>query len=344
MLIGCNELPLSLVIGDSIAESEIISDSGITFIVVPGVITFDEFSLVIDPSTFSIAFSCIAEVVIFDEELPSFYAAVVLEETRQKVVFETQEAWITPFGITGFTINQVILEIEALPQRKFGVLGDVSISDKRIRVAAQFTEGAPSGLVGELIGKLSLSEIARDLVGLSLPQLIDISVTDFKIYIVADPLGMTIGSEKFEPGLALQGLFETFGLGMFVKIKISANNGVYARGALNARIQIGNVFVVSNIVGDGPPEMQLDTLNSPFLTISGKVSLLGLSQSIEEACLDDSGFSLRIEENLGIARYELDCQVNSLSDLRTNGSFSFGLTADIGPIQLTPGGPSLGKI
>jgi hypothetical protein len=343
VLIGRNELPLRLVIGDSIAESEVISDLGITIVVVPGVITFDEFSLVIDPSPFSIAFSCTAKVIIFNEELPRFSTAVVLEETRQKIVFETEEAWITPFGISGFTINQVILDIETLPQRKFGVLGDVSISDKRIRVAAQFTEGSPSGLVGELIGKLSLSEIVRDLVGLTLPPIIDISVSDFKIYIVADPLGMTIGSEHFEPGLALQGLFETFGLGMFVKIKISADNGVFARGALKDKIQLGNVFVVSNAAGDGPPEMQLDTANSPFLTITGKVFLLGLSQSIE-ASLDDSGFSLRIEENLGIARYELDCQVNSLSNFRTNGLFSFGLKADIGPIQLISGGPSLGKI
>ncbi len=358
VLIGRNELPLRLVIGDSIAESEVISDLGITIVVVPGVITFDEFSLVIDPSPFSIAFSCTAKVVIFNEELPRFSTAVVLDESSQKIVFETKQAWENPFGISGLTINQVILDIETLPQRKFGVLGDVSISDKRIRVAAQFTEGFPSGLVGELIGKLSLLEIVRDLVGLTLPPIIDISVSDFKIYIVADPLGMTIGSEHFEPGLALQGLFETFGLGMFVKIKISADNGVFARfvkikisadngvfarGALKDKIQLGNVFMVSNAAGDGPPEMQLDTVNSPFLKISGKVFLLGLSQLIE-ASLDDSGFSLRIEENLGIARYKLNCQVNSLSNFRTNGSFSFGLKADIGPIQLTSSGPSLGKI
>ena len=342
-IIGKNELPLRLVIGDSIAESEVVSNLGITIVVVPDVITFDDFSLVIDPSPFSITFSCTAKVVIFNEELPRFSTAVVLEETRQKIVFETQEAWITPFGISGFTINQVILDIETLPQRKLGVLGDVSIRDKRIRVAAQITEGSPSGFVGELIGKLSLSEIVRDLVGLTLPPIIDISVSDFKIYIVADPLGMTIGSEHFEPGLALQGLFETFGLGMFVQIKISADNGVFARGALKDKIQLGNVFVVSNAAGDGPPEMQLDTANSPFLKITGKVFLLGLSQSID-ASLDKSGFSLRIEENLGIARYELDCQVSSLSNFRTNGSFSFGLKADIGPIQLTSGGPSLGKI
>ena len=345
VLIGRNELPLRLVIGDSIAESEVISDLGITIVVVPNVITFDKFKLVIDPSPFSIVFSCTAKVVIFNEDLPRFSTAVVLEETRQKIVFETEEAWITPFGISGFTINQVILDIETLPQRKFGVLGDVSISDKRIRVAAQFTEGAPSGLVGELIGKLSLSEIVRDLVGLTLPPIIDISVSDFKIYIVADPLGMTIGSEKFEPGLALQGLFETFGLGMFVKIEISANR-VFAEGALKDKIQLGNVFVVSNAAGDGPPSMKYSyDIPSPLpsLKITGKVFLLGLSQSIDVS-LDDSGFSLRIEENLGIARYELDCKVNSLSNFQTTGSFSFGLKADIGPIQLTSGGPSLGKI
>ena len=345
VLIGRNELPLRLVIGDSIAESEVISDLGITIVVVPDVITFDDFSLVIDPSPFSIAFSCTAKVVIFNEELPRFSRAVVLEETRQKIVFETEEAWITPFGISGFTINQVILDIETLPQRKFGVLGDVSISDKRIRVAAQFTEGSPSGLVGELLGKLSLSEIVRDLVRLTLPPLIDISISDFKIYIVADPLGMTIGSEHFEPGLSLQGLFETFGLGMFVQIKISADNGVFARGALKDKIQLGNVFVVSNAAGDGPPSMEYSYAISslPSLRITGMASLLGLSQSID-AFLDDSGFSLRIEGNLGIASYELDCKVNSLSNFRTNGSFSFGIKADIGPIQLTSGGPSLGKI
>jgi len=342
-LTGINELPLSLVIGDTIAESEVKADLGITITVVPNVITFDEFSLIIDPSPFSIAFSCTAKVIIFDEELPRFSTAIVLDENSQRIVFETKEAWETPFGISGLTINQVILDIETLPQRKFGVLGDVSISDKRIRIACQFTEGYPSGLVGELIGKLSLSEIVQDLVGLTLPPIIDISVSDFKIYIVADPLGMTIGSEHFEPGLALQGLFETFGVGMFVKIKISQENGVYAHGSLKQKIELGNVFIVSNVSGDGPPEMTLDTANEPYLRISGMVFLLGLKKSID-ATLNNSGFSLRIEENLGIARYELDCIVNSLSNFRTTGSFSFGLRAEIGPIQLTSAGPSLGKI
>jgi len=342
-LIGRDELPLSLVIGDTIAESEVISDLGITITVVPDVITFDKFALTIDPSPFSIAFSCTAKVVIFDENLPRFSTAIVLDESSQRIVFETREAWETPFGISGLTIHQVILDIETLPQRKFGVLGDVSISDKRIRVACQITEGYPSGLVGELIGKLSLSEIVSDLVGLTLPPIIDISVSDFKIYIVANPLGMTIGSEHFEPGLALQGLFETFGLGMFVKIKISADNGVYAHGSLKQKIELGNVFIVSNASGDGPPEMTLDTANEPYLRISGMIFLLGLKKSID-ATLDNSGFSLRIEENLGIARYEVDCIVNSLSNFRTRGSFSFGLRAEIGPIQLTSGGPSLGKI
>jgi hypothetical protein len=342
-LTGINELPLSLVIGDTIAESEVKADLGITITVVPNVITFDKFALVIDPSPFSIAFRCTAKVVIFNEDLPRFSTAIVLEETRQKVVFETEKAWKTPFGISGLTINQVILDIETLPRRKFGVLGNVSISDKQILIACQFTEGYPSGLVGELIGKLSLSEIVQDLVGLTLPPIIDISISDFKIYIVADPLGMTIGSEHFEPGLALQGLFETFGLGMFVKIKISVDNGVYAHGSLKQKIELGNVFIVSNASGDGPPEMTLDTANEPYLRISGMVFLLGLKKSID-AKLDNSGFSLRIEENLGIARYELDCVVNSLSNFRTTGLFSFGLRAEIGPIQLTSGGPSLGKI
>ena len=345
-IIGRNQLPLRLVIGDSIAESEVISDLGISITVVPDVITFDEFSLIIDPSPFSIAFSCTAKVIIFDEELPRFSTAIVLDESSQRIVFETREAWETPFGISGLTINQVILDIETLPQRKFGVLGDVSISGKRIRVACQITEGYPSGLVGELMGKLSLSEIVSDLVGLTLPPIIDISVSDFKIYFVADPLGMTIGSEHFEPGLALQGLFETFGLGMFVKIKISQENGVYAHGSLKQKIELGNVFIVSNAANDGPPEMTLNTAAKspePYLRISGMVSFLGLEKVID-AKLDDSAFAFLIAENFGIARYELDCIVNSLSNFRTRGSFSFGLRAEIGPIQLTSGGPSLGKI
>jgi hypothetical protein len=279
--------------------------------------------------------------------MKTFHASrqpLFLDESSQRIVFETREAWETPFGISGLTIHQVILDIETLPQRKFGVLGDVSISDKRIRVACQITEGYPSGLVGELIGKLSLSEIVSDLVGLTLPPIIDISVSDFKIYIVANPLGMTIGSEHFEPGLALTGDYlKPLGLGMFVKIKISADNGVYAHGSLKQKIELGNVFIVSNASGDGPPEMTLDTANEPYLRISGMVFLLGLKKSID-ATLDNSGFSLRIEENLGIARYELDCIVNSLSNFRTRGSFSFGLRAEIGPIQLTSAGPSLGKI
>lgn len=343
-LVGRDKLPLQLAIGNDISDAKIEANIEQELAIIPGVITFRGFALSLQPAPFTVEFVCIADVNIFGEELPRFAVETEIVENETRLLFQTLAPWKDPFGLSGLTINQVVLQVETAPVTKFGVLGDISIKDKRIRMAAQFTNNAPSMIAGELIGTLSLGDTIEELVGLRLPSnLLDISISDFKLRIVADPTGVTIGDETFAPGLALQGTLGFLGMSLFVKVVVDPDSGVFAHGSLSDRVNIGNVLLISDAEGNGPPSFTLNSSRAPFLEITAAVSLLGLRESIE-ATVDASGFEFTISRNLLIAKYSLTCKAKPPIDFTGSGTFSFGIDESIGPIQLAPGTPSLGRI
>ncbi len=344
LLIGQEQLPLLLTVGDSLAETEVRVKIAGSMDILPGVIVFEQFALEIDPDPFAIALAAKARVEIFGEKLPEFNVSVGIEEGTTEIELETLKPWKNPFGISGLTITKLALQMKTSPAPQYAILGEIAVSDKIIMMAAQFTSAAPSMIAGELQGTLSLQEIVRDLVGLSLPGgILDISITDFKVHAVADPMGVTIGGETFEPGLALQGTIGFFGLEAFTKVVVEPDKGVYAHAALSEIINLGGVLIISNAAGDGPAFFTLDTRQAPFLVVSGKVSLLGLAELSVQAVVDTSGFEVAIIEDLGIAHYKLNCRVKSLNDFDASGRFDFGINEKLGPFEVAPG-VSLGEI
>ena len=343
-LIGRDELPLQMAVADDISDAEIEAALEENQVVLPGVITFRGFTLSLKPDPFIVAFACIADVNIFGEDLPTFAVETAIVENDTRLSFQTLEPWQNPFGLSGLTINQVVLQIETAPVPKFGILGDIAIKDKRVVMAAQFTNNAPSMIAGELIGTFRLSEIVGRISRASpANRSLDISISDFKIRVVADPTGVTIGDETFDPGLALQGTLGFLGLSLFVKVVVYPNSGVLAHGSLSDRVNIGNVLIASDVEGVGPPSITLNTSRAPFLEITAAIQLLGLRESIE-ATVDSSGFEFTITRNLAIAKYSLTCKANPPIDFAGKGTFLFGIDESIGPIQLAPNTPSLGRI
>lgn len=338
-----DRVPLQLAIAENVSDASIDASLGGPITLVPTVAEIQGFSLSFKPNPLQVKFSCIADVVIFNEKLPQFAIAVALVDNETRVLFKTNEPWASPFGISGLTVNKLVFQIDTSPVSSFAVLGDISISGKRIVVAAQFVSSAPTMLAGELDGKLSLKEVVKDLVGLTLPDMVEIAISDFKIRIVADPAGVVIGDERFEPGLALQGTLTFAKLSLFTKVVIDPGRGVFVQGELSERVNIGGVVVISDAEGSKPPSVTIDTSKAPFVAISAAITMFGLKESISSK-IDESGFEFEIKRSIGIAQYELRCVVEPPKKFSANGKFEFGIDESIGPIQLTPGTPSLGKI
>lgn len=346
-LIGREELPLLLHAAESLTEANISADLKQAIVLLPDVITFDQFALDIHPQPLSIELNCEATVTVFGTALPKFRASAAIEEGKTELSLETIEPWENVFGIRGFTINKTIFEMETAPVPKYKIYGDIAISDKKIEMAIQFTGNLPSMIAGSLQEELSLKEIIRELVGMQLPDILDLSLKDFKIYAVADPQGVTIGDIHFDPGFALQGTLGILGFDLFVKIIVDPNNGIYAHGSLSQIISIGDVLKISNATGDGPPSTTLDTRKPspdtpapPILKLSGMFDLLGLKDSIEIS-IEKSKFEFILEKELGIINFKWHCRVKQ-PDFSAEGTFQFNLNLSTG--QLTVAGSNLGSI
>jgi hypothetical protein len=339
-LLGTSELPLQLLAVDDLSQANVTATLGRSMELVPTVVFMQNLQLAIKPSPLSIFLQADVKVVIQGEVLPEFRLGVGLSEGSQHVVFETIEPWVKPFGISGLTVTQVVLDVQTAPAPLYGVLGDVAVAGRVIRIACQFAGSAPTALIGELQGRLSVGDVIKDLVGVNLVAVLDLSIEDFSLHIVADPLGVDIGDNHFEPGLSLRGTLGIIGLEMLVVVRVRPDKGVFAHGELKNKVQFGTVLVISDASGTAPPSMTLDTTSAQILKISGRIALLGLSETLD-ATVDRSGFSIVLQQNLGISNYSLTCSYDSPTSFGAAGSYGFGLNAsiptDIGKIVLNTG-------
>lgn len=341
-IIGIEQLPLQLAAGDNLANSRVRASFDQTIEVLPSVVVLSDMGIDITPEPFVLEFASRALVSVAGNDLPEFQVSTGITENSTRLIFQTAEIWREPFDISNLTINQLVFQMESGPPPKYAVLGDIAVAGKTIKAAVELVGNFPSMIFGQLDGKLSLAEVIDELVGLSLPDVLDVSIEDFMLRAVGDPMGVTIGDEHFEHGLALQGTLGFLGLEMFTKVVVDPDSGVFAHASLSEKVELGNVLTISNAAGDGPPSATLDTRRPPFLQVSGMVNLLGLKDSVE-ATIDDQGMAFMIEKALGPAQYRLDSTFNSITDFRAEGSFNFGIKESIGPLEITPG-ISLGKI
>jgi len=338
-LIGLNQLPLQLAAPADLASAEIAATFAGTKVLIPGAVTLEKTELAFVPSPFTANLQSVAQVVIHGEALPEFQITVGLADGTEKISLESVQPWVKPFGISGLTIQKVIFTIQMNPAPAFGVLGDVSIAGRTLLIACDFVSGEPDALVGELQGQLDLGDVLKDLVGFTLPPVLDLSIQDFSMHVVANPLGVDFGTVHFDPGLSLRGTLGILGLEMLANVRIN-DSGVFASGALKNKVEFGNVLSITDAAGDGPPSMLLDTTGSPMLRLNGKVTLLGSSDSID-ASLDSNGFSARLQQSDALGKYDLNIQFTSVQQFRATGSFSFGLSAtihtDLGDLVLNTG-------
>lgn len=343
LLLGLSELPLSLSACDDIRRAVITARLPGQYELVPGLLTLENFALRIHCEPLALEPSGEARLVLFGSPLPPLRASgeIGLGGGAAQLTLVTTEPWRDPAGIRGLAINQVGVSLQA-PPPEYGVLGNVTLAGKTVALEVHFTANAPTFLKGAVPDRLALGDVVYDLVGLTLPALADPSLENFTILIAPAPTD-TIAGEHVDAGLALQGTFEIAGLAMFVKLRIDPASGVCAQGALNKKIELGHVLVVSDAAGDGPPSMTLDTSRLPLLRLTGRIDLLGLSRAIDVA-VDAAGFAVELDQDLAAAHYTLAARYRSPTAFSAEGQFRYTIDLVTRPVHLSPAAPSLGSL
>ncbi|MFI9722868.1 hypothetical protein ACIHFE_24950 [Streptomyces sp. NPDC052396] len=114
------------------------------------------------------------------------------------------------------------------------------------------------------------------------------------------------------------------------------NDGIYANSSIAHPLTIGEVFTYSDHSGTKGPQYLLDTrgikelhLPEKILYLSGKLSLLGLSVSVE-AELGSAGFAFTLESHLlNILTSEVHCTLDTGSGLHATADVGLDFSVDI---------------
>jgi hypothetical protein len=146
--------------------------------------------------------------------------------------------------------------------------------------------------------------------------------------------GMTLSGELKLPGCAA--------ITLFGEIKKDAS--FLLAGTLWTELNIGNCFVVADASGSGAATIRLSS-SVPHLEIVASISLLGLKRSLNTE-IKGSGFAFDLTGTLSVASYNLACAADlaGAGMVRAVGKCSFQIDQVVGPVQVAPGMPSLGRI
>jgi len=311
-------------------------------VLVPSLLEVDGFELEIRPTPFSVRLAGVADVSLFGERLPRFLVGMEISEGVTAIVFDTEEPWVRPLGLPKLTIEDLVVELSPAPLA-MAFRGQIALRDRRMNVAARFVGHTPTMLVGDLDGEMPLAPTLTDLVGVDLvPAALRLTIQDFHVYVVPNPLGETIGGVHFPRGLSLDGTIRFLGLGFRAVVRVDPDSGVFASGRLAGPIRLDPVLSISDASGGGP-YVTLDTTARPILKVSARVGMLGLAQEVD-ASLDEDGLAFSIQQQLGPVAARLDGRLQEGLALSTEGSADFHLSGSIGPVRLFDGGPDLGTI
>ncbi|WP_089720773.1 hypothetical protein [Candidatus Entotheonella palauensis] len=264
--------------------------------------------------------------------------------------------WRNPFGIGGLTIETVILSIEVEPAFAVGIYGDIDFGKGvEVKVGAQFVDGeTPDFLEAELDGTVTLTDVIETFTSIKPPSaLSSVSISNFKIYVVANPLGVTIGTLTFPPGFSFHGTIDFFGFTVTASVDVSETR-LSASGTMS-KLDLGGIFVLSDASGAHCPDFSIDTspeAGAPVLAISAKAVFMGLSESVSGEVTDD-GFFFELKESLHAAlsstnsvtaSYQLGATFAQGTHLTASGSVRFKLHVDIESIELPGTSISLGTV
>jgi hypothetical protein len=260
--------------------------------------------------------------------------------------------WENPFGIHGLTINGVggSLSVEG-EGFTIGLEGAITIGDAAhgdellFDVGAQIIDGeAPGALIASL--RADPSE-AR---GVTLPQLIkgftsfdlsqapllgDIALKQLSVYIVSDPNGFPspIDPTVVYRGLTVHADVFFFGLEARADMEFQYASGLYAKGWLSDKIDLGGVLLIADASGTQGASFLIDTRqlagagpSGDYLAISGQISLFNLVGEKLEAHVTKDSFCFDLAYHLaGFEDFTMRCTLSGMQSFSAGATVSFGL-------------------
>ncbi len=338
-LLGRDELPFTLPVTPNLADLKITVAHPATLDVLPGVLQVSDFALELTPQPLDVLAEGVAALTVFGEKLPRLILGGALTPPDFRVFLRAADPWKHPAGLP-VDIDEFGLQVSG-PVTEFGVFGKITLGTRSLSVATAFVGSAPTFLAASLQGNLSFRSLLKDFTGLDVPLDLGASIRDASVYVVLKPTGETILGRHYPAGLGLAGFLSVLGLEM--SIFLSADiKGVVAKGELTSPVRMAPFLELTGAGGVGVPSFALDTGGNPLATLSGRVQILGLIQEVQGK-IGDGVVSFSVLQQLGPVRAQLAA---TLADGRFQaaGQVAFGLHTSVGPLQLAPGGPSLGTL
>jgi hypothetical protein len=339
MLTGLGKIPFGVALDVAIAQSRLIAHVPNRLEPLPGVISVDDFRIEATLEPYRLAASGKADVILLGQKLPEFVLGVSLSDGRNAIYLASAAPWKDPAGLP-LTVEKVALQL-AFPPPTFGIAGDILVAGRELRAATEFIGEAPTMLAAAAKGDLSLEAILRDTLGVSLlPDYFVPALRDPEIYLVLNPLGVTIADEHFPPGLGIAGRAGYLGFELLLRLSGKPDR-VFGEARFTGPVRVLDVLEITGSGGSGAAHFSFDSGPLPSVVLDARIAFLGLAQEIK-GTVSVAGVAFTVSQDLGIIKTHMDVLLGE-NQLAASGSIEFGLKARIGPLRIA-NGPDLGTI
>jgi len=220
-------------------------------------------------------------------------AEINVDPTQVTIAGTMEGTWKDPFGIKGFSISNVAVEVGAVyvvspPLPVFGITGEMAIGREKLLLAVKVSPNLADTILMGTLESLTIRDIVDllDTMGAHIPteDIPDIGLHDLEFKLA--PRGGNIGRIYFDPGFTVKGKFnlldfEAMGL-------INLNSSGLTIAAAMSKIHFGPLLVTGKgfdqkygTKDDGPVLEATLTLDKQEIFVSGKVDVFGISDETE---------------------------------------------------------------
>jgi hypothetical protein len=327
--------------------------AGITspLVVVPGAVVFDDAYVSFAPGQEKFGLYLDATFTIHQQSI-SLTGDILVAPGVVTLELSTTKPWPKPFGIEKLTLDKLGVGISLGDELVLSLAGEVAIGQGAkqviLDVGVEFNaaeEGLPDVLLAEETGTISIADIVGTFTSTSLPAVLSsIELSDFKLLVVANPNGWNNPADHkhYDPGLAFGGTLLAFGVEASIAIQVSDTHGIFAKGEIDKPLNL-DVLTIANATNPAiGPYLELNSANSPYLTLSAALTLFELVSYKVDAEVDSNGFHFNFSYTigqLGSVSFAIALKNKSAFALAAQANFA---VSNVGPIKA--GSFSLGTL
>jgi len=259
----------------------------------------------------------------------------------------TSKPWHEPFGIKGLTIEGMGVGIGIGDDITLTLAGSISIGSDNtalvLEVAMEFSaeeEGLPKALLAKEkeVGHIDLSALITEFAPeVHVPsELLDISLSNFQLIIVADPVGFVnpLDNKRYGMGLNVGGALDFYGLNADFAIQIDYSSGLSATGDVAEPVKIGDFLTLSNATESTKgPYATINTISSPFLEITAAVQFYEIAAASIDIEVKDTKLAFHLADKVDrLGDIDLSFHLDGSTGFSATSEATFTL-GNVGPIK-----------